>query len=418
MIHSITLENFLAHKLTEIPLGPGMTVLSGPNNSGKSAVVEGLRCVAQNPSPRHFIRHGAKEARVTVEVDDGTKITWVRKKATVVYEVLRPGEEEPEVFRKLRKGQVPEEVLDLLRLDPVELESGKKKGDKRVDVHIGNQRQPIFLLDEDGADARMAEFFVASTEGAHLISMQKLLQARIRENKTTAKTVERRMRDLAVDLDKLAPLPDIERGLTAAAELESALAFREQAATKLEQAARELARLDAARTGLAARSNALSPLAGPPPVHDAETLAELARSMRAVTSEQARGRATLTALAGLAEPPQPKSTTMLADMIDEHNNLSSKIKRLDTRQVSMADLQEPPMLREQESLAGLLRDMQTLGQRLERLSSVHEAQSSAMVRHEEEMQRRIEEIGSCPLCGNLLAPESLLGKEDLLGEDA
>ena len=57
MIQRIILDDFLAHKHTELALGPGVTVLTGPNNSGKSAMVEALRCVATNPPPRHFIRH-------------------------------------------------------------------------------------------------------------------------------------------------------------------------------------------------------------------------------------------------------------------------------------------------------------------------------------------------------------------------
>ncbi|MEF2143934.1 MAG: AAA family ATPase, partial [Desulfovibrionaceae bacterium] len=46
MIQRIILDDFQAHKHTELALGPGVTVLTGPNNSGKSAIVEALRCLA------------------------------------------------------------------------------------------------------------------------------------------------------------------------------------------------------------------------------------------------------------------------------------------------------------------------------------------------------------------------------------
>ena len=84
MITTIVLENFMAHQRTELQLGPGVNVLTGPNNSGKSAVVEGLRCLAANPPPRHVIRHGAKEARVTVCLEDGTRIVWIRTKGAAM----------------------------------------------------------------------------------------------------------------------------------------------------------------------------------------------------------------------------------------------------------------------------------------------------------------------------------------------
>jgi exonuclease SbcC len=40
MIKRPKISDYMAHKETELELGPGVTVLTGPNNSGKSAVVE------------------------------------------------------------------------------------------------------------------------------------------------------------------------------------------------------------------------------------------------------------------------------------------------------------------------------------------------------------------------------------------
>jgi predicted ATPase len=36
MIKRITIENYMAHQHTTLELGPGVTVLTGPNNTGKS----------------------------------------------------------------------------------------------------------------------------------------------------------------------------------------------------------------------------------------------------------------------------------------------------------------------------------------------------------------------------------------------
>src|SRR5512147_2753176 len=113
MIKRITIENYMAHRHTVLELGPGVTVLTGPNNVGKSAVVEAIRSVAQNPAPEHVIRHGAGQAVVRVELDSGEIIEWVRKKASAVYRLYRPAtasgppradaggaEGEPEVYAK------------------------------------------------------------------------------------------------------------------------------------------------------------------------------------------------------------------------------------------------------------------------------------------------------------------------------
>lgn len=74
MIKRITIDDTMAHQHTVLELGPGLTVLAGPNNVGKSAVVEAIRSVAQNPAPEHVVRHGARQALVRVELDSGEVI--------------------------------------------------------------------------------------------------------------------------------------------------------------------------------------------------------------------------------------------------------------------------------------------------------------------------------------------------------
>ena len=47
MIRRITLINFMAHEHTVLELTDGVNVLIGPNNCGKSAVVEAIRAVCE-----------------------------------------------------------------------------------------------------------------------------------------------------------------------------------------------------------------------------------------------------------------------------------------------------------------------------------------------------------------------------------
>ncbi|MEJ5349733.1 MAG: hypothetical protein WHS46_13720 [Desulfosoma sp.] len=49
-------------------LHSGVTVLTGPNNTGKSAVVKALRCVSENPPSAQLSRHGATKAVVGLGV--------------------------------------------------------------------------------------------------------------------------------------------------------------------------------------------------------------------------------------------------------------------------------------------------------------------------------------------------------------
>ncbi len=411
MIQKIILENFMAHKRTELELGPGMTVLTGPNNCGKSAVVEGLRCVASNPTPRHFIRHGAKEARVTVVLEDGTKITWRRKKATVIYEVDRPGDEQPEVFRKPRRGQVPDEVRDLLRLDPVELESGQA-GERRVDVHIGNQRKPIFLLADSSADTRMAEFFAASSESAHLLTMQKNLKKRIRDAKTEEKGLARRMDDLAMDLDRLTDLPAISLELAEALDLEQALEQAARVLPGLEQVLAQQERLEQARQHSLARKGQLSKLGAVPDIFDSPALKQVLGSLAHLRGQEDVGKGRLAVLTPLVDPPELQSTKELVDIIGLANNLKLKNKFFEERSVFLKTLQDPPVLHDEQPLSGLVSEIKTLQVRLKQLGLVCEAQEAKFISMEKELRLRIGKIGDCPLCGSKLKAETLLGKEE------
>ncbi len=66
----------MSHKETVIEPGEGITALVGPNNCGKSAVLVGLEAVCHRLQGDFMVAHGAKEASVTVETDDGHVVAW------------------------------------------------------------------------------------------------------------------------------------------------------------------------------------------------------------------------------------------------------------------------------------------------------------------------------------------------------
>ncbi|MGQ9669679.1 MAG: AAA family ATPase [Desulfosoma sp.] len=88
MIDRLVIENFMTHQQTVLELHPGVTVLTGRNNTGKSAIVEALRCVAENPASASLIRHGAPKAVVRLELDDGSWMQWERTAGSVVDKAL------------------------------------------------------------------------------------------------------------------------------------------------------------------------------------------------------------------------------------------------------------------------------------------------------------------------------------------
>jgi len=430
----------MAHERTEIPLGPGVTALTGPNNTGKSAVVEALRCVAVNPPVTHCIRHGAKEARVTVVMDDGGRVTWIRKKRSAGYEITLPGRDEPEEpFWKLQ-GKVPDEVRDLLRLDLVELETGDP-----VDVHVGNQREPVFLLNRP--DSHAAAFFAASSESAHLLAMQNRLKARTQDAKRRERDLEERREAVEDALDALAPLPDIALALDAARALEAdatRLGAEIPALAALRQRLDETGRARERRRAAAAVCDGL---AEPPKINEVAGLDRLIRQMRQVEAGLDRSRRAHGALAPAHEPPAPFDAVRLATLCNRCVHLDKALRGAETRAARLSGLRDAPALARTDRLAGLLkgmrgleRDVRRAGEACDRLRSVAEAPAlpdhaplatlvagldrlagegeragtrlaeleTALRKVAERIGRVVDELGQCPTCGANLNVASLL----------
>src|SRR5262245_47548732 len=202
MIRRISLQNYMAHAHTVIELAEGLTVLVGPNNCGKSAVVSALETLCNNAPGDYMVRHDEKEASVTVQTDDGHTLVWRRDK-TVSYVI--DGRE----ISRLKRG-VPEDLHKLLRLHKVD---GGETGDP-FDIHFGTQKSPIFLLNEPGS--RTALFFASSSDAAILLEMQKRHRNRVKERKSDEKRLKAEIEKLDAELDALEPLDALVVSMTRA----------------------------------------------------------------------------------------------------------------------------------------------------------------------------------------------------------
>lgn len=102
----IRVRNFQSIVDAEIEV-VGFTVVTGPNNSGKTAFIRAVQGLYSNPGGDAFVRHGAEKLVVDMTfVDDGQSVRWekgpkVKPTYTVAGKVLHPG-----------RG-VPDEVLAL-----------------------------------------------------------------------------------------------------------------------------------------------------------------------------------------------------------------------------------------------------------------------------------------------------------------
>lgn len=341
MIKSITIENFMSHQATRIELAPGVTVITGPNNVGKSALVEGVRSLVHNPSPKNSIRHGAKQAVIRLELDSGEIIEWVRSDKTAFYRLSRPAAGEPAEARDIEEyhkiGQsVPEDIVTLLRLGQVETESGE------IDIHIGNQREPIFLLNSPGSYA--ASFFAASTEAEHLLRMRQALKSRVDVARSNSKTLAIDCKVAEKNLLHYQPLDLLEPEVIKA---ENSFELIRQNQKSIPELARFIQVLSDKEDDFRSchHSAAILETVKPPPqLQDVTDLEALLDQLREKEERAGLAAATSLCLAPLSDPPVPLDTAALEHLIGRLADADRLRERLKEDRGILADLKEPMAL--------------------------------------------------------------------------
>jgi len=108
MIQSLELYNFQSHRSSRMKFHPGVNIIVGPTDSGKTSIIRALRYVATNrPSGEGFISNWADDMRVAVECDEG-KVERTKGKENL-YKL------DDTEFRAFGTS-VPEEIVGVLNL--------------------------------------------------------------------------------------------------------------------------------------------------------------------------------------------------------------------------------------------------------------------------------------------------------------
>lgn len=75
----LRLQNFEAHGDTTFDIDKGLVFVIGPNSVGKSSIRKALEGLIDNETGDSFIKDGADESKVTLELD-GNTITWIKRR--------------------------------------------------------------------------------------------------------------------------------------------------------------------------------------------------------------------------------------------------------------------------------------------------------------------------------------------------
>ena len=349
MIKRIELINFMSHPRTVIEPADGLTVLTGENNTGKSAVIAALQILARNTAGDFMMRHGERECRIIVETHEGDIVQWQRKNKTVSY--MLNGRE----IHRLR-NTVPEDLHDLLKMPLVDVEGGA------FDVHFGEQKKPIFLLDD--SPARRATFFASASDTIKLIEMQNLHRQKVRDAKLQEKRLEADKARLDQRLEALAPLEMLDKKIQ---DIETVYTDIQADTEKLKKLDRILARMrhttekavywrDTAKAGAA-----LSP---PPQLMPTDFLARLIRQINVFKSLTQKTIAQTGTLADLPAPPALSDTKRLAEIIERIQQVESRRRYCQKQAEALTPVNPPPEMKPTEPLKALVTRMQALNRRI------------------------------------------------------
>lgn len=212
---------------------PGLNVITGPSDQGKSAIIRALRWVLFNePRGTDFIRAGAGKALVSVWLDNGVMISRERSSSRNRYTLQYPGQEE--MILEGFGSEVPLEVRQAHGIRKVMLDT-----DTEVVLNIAGQLEGPFLLNVSGATRAKA---IGRVYGVHL------LDAAVRSCLRDTARLEQRLHEIdarlatnQAQLQEYQDLPLLEARLGQVTTLTAAAKEKQERAVRLRQYAGELA---------------------------------------------------------------------------------------------------------------------------------------------------------------------------------
>lgn len=170
----VTFHNFQSHADTEIRPAAGFNVIVGESHNGKSAILRGVRWVAENkPSGKSMIRIGTKEGYVEVELENGTVIRRFVTASDNGYKVTMPD-------GTVREGNTKMvfEVQRLMGWTPMPIGPDEEIGINHMsqsaspmligDNYTGTDRSRIIgsINNTDGIDAAVDEYALENARAA------------------------------------------------------------------------------------------------------------------------------------------------------------------------------------------------------------------------------------------------------------
>lgn len=234
-VESIRLKRFMSHYDTELLLHPYLTCLIGNNDIGKSVFGTALKAVSYGDSSDSYIMHGESEAQVVIGISDKRQILWQRFLETnqdnpkkVKYSLYQDG---VKIDEQYDSHETPDFVVKALKICITE----------DIDVHIGNQKQPTFLISSDVKPNQRAKILSLGKDSLLVQKMMENVKAKTRQHRQTVKDGEARYSEV---VRKLSALDGIESSASDSDLLKSGYSIAEMQRDSLIELENSIAEMD------------------------------------------------------------------------------------------------------------------------------------------------------------------------------
>lgn len=222
MLKKIVLENFQSHKHSELELDPGVNVIVGPSDSGKTAIIRALRWLVWNrPLGEAFIQHGSKYCKVEIEIERSKIVREKeRKNGKNVYLL-------DEICFNAVGTEPPEEVRNFLNLQ---------------EINISQQFDQPFLLSNSPGEVAQHFNKVARLDMID-IGMKRVSQW-IRKIQQDISNRESQIKKLETQLLEYDYLPSLEGRIQSLEQMQNEVAVKVNQKDKIEELYESLSQVD------------------------------------------------------------------------------------------------------------------------------------------------------------------------------
>lgn len=202
-IQKVRLKNFMSHYDSVFELHPYLNCLVGENDIGKSVLATAFKALSYNESSDSYIQHHEKESQIYVELSTNKQILWQR--------FLETTQEHPQKVlyslydnyqltnSEYNSNDVPDFIENILNIRTIE----------DIDVHVGHQKQPVFLISSDIKPNVRAKILSLGREALLIQKMMENIKSKTKINQKIVSDGEKKYHSILNQLNILENIEDL-----------------------------------------------------------------------------------------------------------------------------------------------------------------------------------------------------------------